>query len=84
VNSELKGDGFAVRLLGRSGLHYVESGRMMAIDAEMLTGATDLVIYRWSVGRWSDGQFAGDHDKERILKNIEDLLVQSGLKVDFE
>ncbi len=80
----LTGDGFAVRLPGRSGLQYSENGRTMTIDAEMLAGPVDLIVYRSSVGLWSDGMVANDSEKRRILANIEAALAKAGIKAEFE
>jgi hypothetical protein len=83
-NDVMKGDGFEVRLRGRSGLQYIAAGRTLEIDAEMLTGPLDLVIHRSSVGRWSDGEIVGDDEREEILSNVASVLASAGLKADFE
>ncbi|MFZ1865747.1 MAG: hypothetical protein WAU39_16100 [Polyangiales bacterium] len=80
----LKGNGLSIRLRGRSGLQYSEGDRTMNIDAEMLTGAADLVVYPSSIGLWSDGTTADEDEKKRVLGNIQAALTKAGIKADFE
>jgi hypothetical protein len=56
----------------------------MNVDAEMLAGPVLFVVYKASVGLWSDGEIADDDQKARILNNIATAFAAAGLKVDFE
>jgi hypothetical protein len=84
MSTILKGNDCTVEICGRSGIVYSEGGRSMRIDAEMLTGDTDLVVYTTSVGLWADGSRAGGAERERVLVNLRAALAEAGLTVEYE
>lgn len=56
----------------------------MRIDAEMLSGETDWVVYTSSVGLWADGSRAVGEERERVVANLRATLARAGLRADYE
>jgi hypothetical protein len=57
------------------------------IEAEMMTGSTDLVIYFDRIRSWQapyEDQEISEDDKMRIKKNISKELERKGLVVEWE
>ena len=75
-----------VRLRGRAGIEYRESGRVMSIDSEMLAGALfDMVIYRDSIKQWDppyNSEAVTQEDRMRIEKNL--MRELSKLRIDWQ
>lgn len=80
----LDGNGCTVELRGRTGIVYREGDRSMRIDAEMLSGETDWVVYTSSVGLWADGSRAVGEERERVVANLRATLARAGLRADYE
>ena len=78
---------YIVSLRGRSGVIYIEGKKTVLIEAEMLTGPTDLVIYLECLTRW---QHPNEHeiltidDKKRIKQNVSEELENKGIIIDWE
>jgi hypothetical protein len=78
---------FKVKMRGRSGVIYEEGVRCILIDAEMMIGTTDLVIYADSLQHWQppyDAEVITPDDKRRIISNITNELESKGLNIDWE
>lgn len=74
-----------VTILGRSGLRYRESSRTAFIDAEMLTGAVDLVVYVKTIREWEGtNQPVSDAERDQIVANIASVLRQNRVTVEFQ
>ena len=73
-------EGFSVAF-GRDMVVYRESGRRMAITADV--GAQEANIFTISIGRWDDDQvnIISEAEKQRIADNIERALEWQGLTV---
>ncbi len=78
---------YKVRLHGRSGVVYEEGERSVLIEAEMMAGPTDLVIYSDSIRYWQsphEGKVISPDEKQRIKENITKELEDKGLNIDWE
>ena len=78
---------YKVSLRGRSGVIYKEGKRTMHIEAEMMVGPTDLVIYSDSLCCWQpphEDDVLTVEDKQRIKENIIKELEKNGLNIDWE
>ena len=74
-----------VTILGRSGLRYRDGSRTAFIDAEMLAGATDLVVYVNTINAWEGtNQAIGEEERDRIVANIRRVLDENRVTVEFQ
>ena len=82
-----KKDSFKLKIKGRAGLIYSESGKVLKIDSEMLTGPEyDMVVYASSISHWEhphDSELLSDPEKQRVKINILSKLAESKIKVDW-
>lgn len=78
---------YKVSLIGRSGVIYSEGNRKAQIEAEMMTGSTDLVIYFDRFRSWQP-PFQGDNlteeDRQRIKLNISKEFERKGLEIEWD
>lgn len=85
TTSELQGPGYSVAILGRNGIRYREGARSVFVDGEMLVGDYDFVIYASSIRQWeSSEQVISDSEKQKILRNIQFVCGQNGIRIDVE
>jgi hypothetical protein len=77
-------DGFSVEVLGRTGVRYVERGRTMTIDSEVLAGPSGLVIYTDSINKWDDGETVDDVTRQRIVENARAAFRFRGLEIQVQ
>jgi hypothetical protein len=73
--------GFSLEVLGRTGLRYVENGKVMIVDSEVLAAPGAIAVFRDSIKRWEppdDTALADDSERSRISANIERALVPQG------
>jgi hypothetical protein len=78
---------FKVSLKGRSGIVYSEGGRTAKIEAEIMAGDTDLVIYFSLFRTWeppSEDDLLADEDRQRIRDNIAKELESKGMTLEWE
>jgi len=78
---------FKVKLRGRSAVVYEEGGKIVMIEAEMLTGETDLVIYVDSIGQWQpphENEAISQDEKNTIKANVTTALEKKGLVIEWE
>jgi hypothetical protein len=76
---------YSVEVLGRTGLLYREGDRSAFVDAEVLAPPAGLLIYRDSIQRWAppfDTSCIDDAERQRVLRNILDLLHAQDIQVD--
>jgi hypothetical protein len=76
--------GFSVEVLGRTGLRYVENGRAMFIDSEVLTTPGSMAVYRGSIQTWDpphESDAVAANDQERILSNIREAFDFKGYTI---
>ena len=79
--------GFAVEVLGRTGLLYVENDRKMKIDSEVLMGPRAMVVYLDSISKWLPPHDAVPVDqgaRKRIMDNIREAFLFRGAEISFE
>ena len=65
--------GFSVRVLGRTGMRYIEGPRSVWIDSEVLAQPGSIVIFEPSIRVWESPDDPGpvtDHDRSQIVQNI--------------
>ena len=78
---------YKVSLKGRSEIIYLEGKRKAQIEAEMMTGTTDLVIYFDTFYSWQppfQDETISAEDRRRIKLNISNELISKGLKIEWE
>ena len=78
---------YKVSLRGRSGVVYQEGKRSALIEAEMMIGLTDLVIYSKSLEFWQpphESEIVTSDDKLRIRENVIKELEAKGLNIEWE
>jgi hypothetical protein len=78
---------FTVSLKGRSGIVYTEGKHKALIEAEMMTGSTDFVIYFDRFSSWQEPYEyleISEEDRIRIKKNITTELERKGLEIEWE
>lgn len=78
---------YTVKLHGRSGIIYEENGKVLNIDAEMLSDEIDFVVYLDSIKCWekpNDGEVISTEDISRIKENVTDALSRKGLVLEWQ
>jgi hypothetical protein len=76
--------GFSVRVLGRTGLRYMEGHRSVWIDSEVLAKPAAIALFKDSIKRW-EGDSAGqvsEADRDRIASNIKRAFEFSGYELE--
>jgi hypothetical protein len=77
--------GYKVSLRGRSGVLYKEDDRRVLIDAEMLTGSTNLVIYFDRLKLWEEPRkLITREEREKIRENVTSELEKHGLVIEWD
>ncbi|UCH40810.1 MAG: hypothetical protein JSU67_03700 [Gammaproteobacteria bacterium] len=80
-------DCYKVKLRGRSGVVYEEGGKTVQIEAEMLAGEIDMVIYFDSISSWQppyENEAIPLDEKNRIKENVTVALKEKGLAIEWE
>jgi hypothetical protein len=64
--------GFSVRVLGRTGMRYMEGGRSVWIDSELLGKPAAFSLHKDSITTWEGdaAEKVSDADRDRIAENI--------------
>jgi hypothetical protein len=79
-------EGFSVRMLGRTGLKYIEGDRALSIDSEMLLSDSPFAIMFISkIQQWDppySDQLIDDLERERITNNICEAFRSQGKDLD--
>jgi hypothetical protein len=76
---------YGVTILGRSGLRYREGSKTAFIDAEMLAGAIDLVVYTNTIKAWEGtSEPIGDAERAQIIANVRRVLDENRVTVEFQ
>lgn len=70
-----------VELTGRAGAIFMQGGRTMALDGELMASGDEWVLYAGSVGLWSDGMEATPSEKQEVIRQVIDLLSKEGVRV---
>jgi hypothetical protein len=77
--------GFSVRVLGRTGLRYMEGRRSVCIDSEALAKPGAIALFKDSIRAWEgpDGsEQLSDEDRDRIAKNIKRAFDSCGYELE--
>ena len=82
VNVIQSDDGFSFEVLGRTGVRYVEHGKTMHIDSEVLAGPRALVLYASSITKWDDGEDVDAEAKQRIAENARAAFRFRGMEIE--
>ena len=81
-----KNQNYRVSLRGRAGIEYLENGRTMLIDSEMLVGPEfEMVVYTRSMASWEppdQNEPVTPGDVERIKANLEREMKR--VRIDWE
>jgi hypothetical protein len=82
---EMASGQYGVTVLGRTGLRYRDGAKTVFIDAEMLAGAIDLVVYTNTIKAWeATSEAIGDAERAQIIANIRRVLEENRVSVEFE
>jgi hypothetical protein len=76
--------GFSVRVLGRTGMRYIEGERSVWVDSEMLAEPASVVMNPASMRAWEgpDPAPVGNADRERVTANIKRAFDACGYKLE--
>jgi len=77
--------GFAVEVLGRTGLRYAEGERTLFVDSEILAAPAGMLIYLDSIKSWDASdeiEPLSEEARQRIVDNIRAALESQGIAVD--
>jgi hypothetical protein len=86
VNVIESSEGFAVEVLGRTGLRYTEIGRDLFVDSEVLATGFGILVIANSIRDW--GSPPRDHndlappERVRIIENIQRAFASRGESVE--
>jgi hypothetical protein len=88
VNVIESSQGFAVEVLGRTGLRYTEGSRDLFIDSEVLAAGYGLLVIANSIQNWGPKP-RGSSDMERaervrIIENIQRAFASQGEKIEIK
>jgi len=77
-------DGFSVEVLGRTGIRYVDHGRVIKIDSEVLAGPSGLVLYTDSIRKWMaphESECVDESVRRQIIENVREAFRFRGLEI---
>lgn len=65
-------EGFSVEVLGPTGLRYIEPGRILWLDSEMLAGPAGLILYSGNMKPEGSAETItlDSVDRDRIVENV--------------
>jgi hypothetical protein len=78
-------EAFSVEVLGRTGLRYVENGKSMFVDSEVLATPGALVVYSNTITNWEPPDEFDPLDADertRILNNIREAFQSKGFALE--
>jgi hypothetical protein len=81
VNVIESDEGFAVEVLGRTGLRYSEGSRSVKVDSEVVMGPAGLALYKSSIRAWADGGDIDEPERARIVENIRRAFAFKGYDI---
>ena len=76
--------GFAVEVLGRTGMRYFEGDRSAFIDSEVLAKPDAMALYQSSIRRWDpphESLEVDEEDRRRIVENIRAAFESQGYEL---
>jgi len=79
--------GFMVRVLGRTGMRYMEGGRSVWVDSEVLARPGAIAMFKDSMKAWEQpndsAEFTGA-DRDRIANNIKRAFDACGYDLEVQ
>ena len=77
--------GFSVRVLGRTGLRYVEGGHSVWIDSEVLAAPPSIVMAPHSMRAWEgpEPRPVSEPDRRRVAGNIKRAFEACGYELEI-
>jgi hypothetical protein len=78
--------GFAVRVLGRTGMRYTEGSRSVSIDSEVLAKPRAIAMYEQSIRTW-EGPEPGAvsvTERDQIVVNIKRAFAACGYELEVQ
>jgi hypothetical protein len=78
-------DGYAIEVLGMTGLRYSEGDRQMFIDSEVVNGPSGIGLYQQTIQKWDpphDEELVTETDRSRIVDNIRVVFKWQGYEID--
>ena len=85
MSKEMVSGEFGVTILGRSGLRYRDGSKTAFVDAEMLAGVVDLVVYVNTIKAWEGTNRPVENgEREQMIANIRRVLEEHHITVEFE
>ncbi len=79
--------GFTVRVLGRTGMRYVEGGRSVRINSEVLARPGAIAMFKDSMKAWerpNDSAQFTEADRDRITSNIKRAFDACGYDLEVQ
>lgn len=81
VNVIESDEGFSVEVLGQTGVQYIERGKNLFIDSEVLAGSAGMIIYTNSIKNWEDGSAVDEAERARIIVNVKRAFRHRGIEI---
>jgi hypothetical protein len=83
VNLIESDEGFSVEVLGRTGLTYVDGGKAMFVDSEVLVAPASMAIYPGSITRWdgNPSDLVDEATRQTIVANIRRAFESQGHEI---
>jgi len=78
--------GFSIKVLGRTGLRYIEGDRSVWIDSEVLAKPDAMAMFKDSIKLW-EGEDAGPvsaADRDRITNNVKRAFEFCGYELQIQ
>jgi hypothetical protein len=84
-NLIVSSSGFEIRVLGRTGLLYIEGARSVRIDSEVLATPASMMVATTSLRVWEgpDPASVSEDDRERIAENIRRAFAACGYHAEL-
>lgn len=76
--------GFSVRVLGRTGMRYMEGDRSVWINSEVLAGPLAIALYKGSIKSWDSpggSEQLSNATRNRIAENIKRAFESCGYEL---
>jgi hypothetical protein len=84
-NTVVSDEGFAVEVLGRTGIRYTEGDRVMHVDSEILVGQHGMTVFSPSIQKWEpphEDDVVDDRVRARIVGNLRRAFEFQGFEIE--
>jgi len=78
-------EGFAVEVLGRTGLRYTEGPKSLRIDSEVLSGPHGMAVYKSSIKAWDppyNDESIDTVKRDEIVENVRRAFRFQGFDIE--